>query len=222
MLSSVNNNQPSFQGMYVIKGSAKGVDKASEMIYERCGSESKKLLDRIDAQFFGKKQPDYVEGFENINTLYLAPVYGKNQPQVHKLFATNEHVPNICNWYMTMLPHEKDPVAEKMKAVKIHKTPYGTFVEGDIRGIINGLKGKIQKIVEEIAPYREAEDAAKRGDMDKMSDFLIEYMKKIKQRMQEVRELATVPYEEPKVLNAKEVIAAIRDGRFDFVTGEIK
>lgn len=221
MLSGVNNNQPSFQGMYILKGKAKTVDRASQLISERCFDEIRVIHNRIRNQLTGEGIPEYVREFTDYNTLNLVPIYSENQPMVHKLIATNEHVPNICNWYEIMNPYEKDQLLVKMEEVRVIQTPNGTRVEGDIGGIIKGLQAKIQKIQQKMAPYLEAERAAQNGNMDKLSDFLIDCMQQIKQRLQEVRDLATVPYDEPKVLKAKEVINAIKENRFNFVTGEI-
>ena len=221
MLSGVNNNQPSFQGMYILKGKAKTVDRVSQLISERCFDEIRVIHNRIRNQLTGEQIPEYVREFTDYNTLNLVPIYSENQPMVHKLIATNEHVPNICNWYEIMNPYEKDQLLVKIEEVRVIQTPNGTRVEGDIGGIIKGLQAKIQKIQQKMAPYLEAERAAQNGNMDKLSDFLIDSMQQIKQRLQEVRDLATVPYDEPKVLKAKEVINAIKENRFDFVTGEI-
>ena len=221
MISNVNNNQPSFQGMYVLKGKAKTVRIAKEMIIDRCGGCFQIGRENM-AKILGKEvQKPYV-GFNDIETLNLVPIYSDSQSLVHQLVATNEHVPNVVNWYKTMLSGEKDPLVKKIEQVKVFKTPNGTIVEGDIGGIIKGLQAKMKMVSEKIAPYQEAERAAQNGNMDKMSDFLIDAMQQVKQRLQEVRDLATVPYSEPKVLKAKEVIDAIKNGRFDFITGEIK
>ena len=221
MLSSVNNNQPSFQGMYIIKGNAKNVEAAHRMIIDRCGGKFAELREAT-AKILGKPVQKSYSGFKDVETLNLVPIYSENQPHVHQLISTNEHVPNIENWNLTMNPPQRDPLDEMMKQVSVFQTPYGPRVEGNIRGIINGLQAKIKMIEEKMAPYKEAERTAQKGNMDKMSDFLIDCMQQIKQRLQEIRDLATVPYDEPKILNAKDVINAIKENRFNFITGEIK
>ena len=191
------------------------------MITDRCGGKFAELSE-FSAEILGKaKQKPYL-GFNDVATLNLIPIYSEHQPQVHQLVSTNEHVQNIVNWYSTMNPPQRDPLDEMMRQVKVFKTPNGTIVEGDIVGIIKCLQAKIKTIEYKMAPYKEAERAAQNGNMDKMSNFLIDAMQQVKQRLQEVCDLATVPYSEPKVLEAKEVIDAIKNGRFNFITGEIK
>ena len=222
MLSGVNNNQPSFQGMYILKGKAKTVNKAHRMIIDNCGGKYAELREFV-ANYCGKtvEEKPYV-GFNNIESLNLVNIYSDNQPMVHKLIATNEHVPNIVNWNLTMLPPQEDIMVELMEEPKAFMSPCGTNVDEKGRGLLNHLYSQIKMLHEEMAPYIEAERAAQRGNMDKISDFLIDSMQQLKQRLQEVRDLATVPYSEPKVLIAKDVINAIKENRFNFITGEIK
>ena len=57
MSSNVNNNQPSFHGMYILKGSAKSVRAASEMIKDRCGGEYAKIREHT-TKFLGETKSE--------------------------------------------------------------------------------------------------------------------------------------------------------------------
>ena len=47
-------------------------------------------------------------------------------------------------------------------------------------------------------------------------------MRKIKQKLSDVRNLAVVPYGKLNVLNVEDVLKAIKEHKFNFITGEIK
>ena len=65
----------------------------------------------------------------------------------------------------------------------------GSFMPmGSNHGNVSGVLADLRNT------YMEAEREALNGNMDKMSDFLINAMKTVKQRLQEVRDLSTVPY----------------------------
>ena len=54
-----------------------------------------------------------------------------------------------------------------------------------------------------------------------MSDFLIDSYLQAKERLQRFKETATVAMGEIKELNVSEVLKAIKENKFNFITGEI-
>lgn len=217
MLSRINNNQPAFKGMYIIKGKAKNVKNAAELIYNKCGSELNRTYDRMK-----HNNVSYFPILDEVRVLNLTDMYDENQPMAHVLIATNEHTPNIDNWRKTMTPPMRDKLKEKLEELTIERTPFGVIISGDIYGIAQEIQTRIRQFQEKAALYIEAKEAAKRGNDDLMCDFLIDSMMKMKQRLQEIRNLATVPYDNPEIIKATEVLKAIKEEKFNFITGEIK
>ena len=217
MLSRVNSTQPSFNGMYIIKGKANRVEAAKDLIIETCDTAVNTMISNLEG-----RNSRFYKNFDRVAVLDLNEIFTKNQPEVHTLIATNEHVSNIVNYRLTMELPEPDDLEEKIQNLKIQRTPFGVIVQGDIFGIQQGIREKIQELQAKIAPYLEAEKEAKRGNMDLMADFLIDNMRKIKQKLSDVRNLAVVPYGKLNVLNVEDVLKAIKEHKFNFITGEIK
>ena len=217
MLSSINNNQTTFQGMYIIKGKAKNVQKAAESIYNHCGSEINRAYNQMK-----NINVSYFPHLEEVKVLNLTDIYDENQPMVHTLIATNEHSKNIDNWRRTMIPPMRDKLKEKLEEMTVEKTPFGLIISGDIRCIAEEIQKRIQQFNEKMGPYHKAQEASKRGNNDLMYDFIIDRMMEVKQKLQEIRDLATVPYDDPKTIKAKDILKAIEEQKFNFITGEIK
>ena len=206
MFLSINNNQPSFQGAYIIKGVAQDVKKAKELIYKRCGDDVNKLF---------HPERHYANGFEECNYTFLTPIFDDAQPNVKAFIGTNEHSVNATNWYQKHLKPKKSLFARPMGV------PRRNMSRMELMAMIEETTKIINELQEKIAPFKRAQEALEHNDRDPMNDFLIDSYLQAKQRLAEIKEAATVAMDEIKELDALEVIKAIKERRFNFITGEI-
>ena len=83
------------------------------------------------------------------------------------------------------------------------------------------LEKRLVEIKQKIAPFKHAEECEKSGNSDPMCDILIDSYMQAKERLQQFKETATVAMGEIKELDAKEVLTAIKEKRFNFIDGVI-
>ena len=134
------------------------------------------------------------------------------QKNTQYLIATNEHYTNVINWNKKYLPSQQ---------TTLMKSPYvGQPVNW--REMIRITEEKIAEIQQKMAPYKHAKECEKNGNNDPMSDFLIDSYLQAKERLQQFKETATVAMDEIKELDVCEVLQAIKEKRFNFITGEMK
>lgn len=172
----------------------KGLSKDVDKAYGMVSDKCKTELSLFYDQMIAKKPREYCEGLKKVlNILLSEHSLGKNAPETRLLIATNEHCENICNWHNTM--HGWIPTPQPV-----------------IDRLVNA----------DLKEYADAREKLKRGDVDPMIDITAKNIESAKRRLQEVKDLATVPCGDIKELEAKEVIKAIKGKKFDFITGEIK
>ena len=190
------NQQNSVKNKLSFKGMyvIKGLSKDVDKAYGMVSDKCKTELSLFYDQMVAKKPREYCEGLKKVLNIILSEhSLGKNAPETRLLIATNEHCENVCNWHNTM--HGWGSVPQQVT---------DRLVDADLK------------------EYVEAREKLKQGDVDPMIDIAAKNIESAKRRLQEVRDLATVPCGEIKELNANDVINAIKEKRFDFITGEIK
>ena len=88
-----NSTSPKFGALYIIKGTANKVDKASTLIRRACNNEYVHEILNFEALAAGNKYeyPQKVlKNFTDCAYHYLTGVYGALQPLVQNLIATND------------------------------------------------------------------------------------------------------------------------------------
>jgi hypothetical protein len=201
----ISQNQPNFKGVYILKGISKDVAKAEEIIDRKCGDEFNRMFHK------GRK---FFPGFNKCTTINLTDRFDSNQKNVKCLFATNEHYPNVINYNKKYI----SPNIHLMPAAPYAHEPLSRDV---IIENINFLQNRISEIQQKRAPFKHAYECEKYGNNDPMSDFLIDSYMQAKERLLRFKETATVAMGEIKELNVSEVLKAIKENRFNFITGEI-
>ena len=201
----MSQNQPNFKGVYIIKGVCKDVEKAEEIIRRKCGDEFNRMFN---------KGRNFFPNFNKYTTLNLTDIFDSNQKNVKCLIATNEHYPNVINYNKKYISPNKPPMPEAPYAHQ--PLSRDVIIEN-----INFLQKRMAEIQQKMAPFKHAEECEKYGNNDPMSNFLIDSYLQAKERLQRFKETATVPMDEIKELNAKEVLTAIKEKKFNFINGEI-
>lgn len=203
--------QPNFQGMYVLRGVAKDVESATFLINEKCGEKFNRL-------FFPNRP--YFPGFYEMNHLNLQTFYSDNQQNFKRLIATNEHVPNIANWYQNYRPIKKITHTER----ELSNLTQTEEIMDQYR--LNQMLRLIQRVREEQsekkAIYRQAKKQKKLNNPEPMADLLIDLHLQAKKTLQQVKKCVVVPIEEIAELDVKTVLEAITKRRFNFITGVIE
>ncbi len=203
-----NSTQPNFKSLYIIKGTAKNVDKASTLIRKTCNNA---YVHDILAFEMGMAGMEYtppkkvLKNFTDCDYCYLTQVYSATQPLVQNLIATNEHVDIVKNYLL------KDIKESDYK----EETAEG-FDEGDLKIMI---LDKLEDEADAIEAYEFAEEKCKQGDSGPLTKFIVESQIKAKECLNKILEPHGISTEHIRTINALDVINAITNRQFDPIKG---
>ena len=142
---------------------------------------------------------DFCE-FQSIN---LQKVFSDNQSDVREFIATKDHCKNAKNWFTKYV------------------SPALLSVDRATRCSMNFAIRQRNKLAAKSINYFEAEEAMINGDEKPMKDFLRGKELEAQRTLQQIKDLATVPMGKIEELDARQVLTAIADNRFDFISGII-
>lgn len=212
-ITAYQNPRQNFKGAYVLNGFDGDIVIAVGLIADKC-----------DDEYNRTEHPDWhlYPGFNDFYTRYLHETYNDDtQPNVYKIIFTNEHIKNVKIWREKYGYQPRPPVIINATGPKgcvmdpIAGPRPETFVD-----VVHGIMKEIHEKI--YAPYIRAKEAFERGIKEPWYNLLIDLDQDAKRTLQQYIDCAVVPMEDVKVLDAKEVIKAIRNNKFNFITGVIK
>lgn len=191
---NVNSISPSFRALYMVEGTGREVINYGDDIKTQYEL-SNSLPDCIEMD-------DYIKDFD---LLYLTGLYGEEQSYAKLLVATNEDCDAISNW--------------DDKYVKPYKV--SDIVDPD-KGINWGKLGELlqyasQKYEEHANAVAEYEYSLR--DDNALLDFIAKNNTKASELLQQIKEFTSKTIQTFKF---KDVMEAIKEGRFNIATGEMK
>ncbi len=134
--------------------------------------------------------------FHDYDYVNLQPIFSKNQQNVKYLITTNKHCKNAESW-------RKIYESDKSKRTEL------------------SVLERVVTCVKKMNPYFYAQEEMDRNNNAPMEKMLNNLAKKAERTLKQVKKCAVEPMGDVKVLDAKEVIKAIRNKRFNFITGVI-
>jgi len=201
-----NSTSPNFKGIYIVKGTARNVERASDMIRRACNSTAVHELLAFEANLSGKtyEAPKQVlRDFTDCLYCYLTNVYDTLQPLVQNLIATNEDTEIISEYLGKSF--EDSETGEILNAEEVQALLYET----------------IEKQEEGMDKYESAKEACYRGDSSALADIVVKSQIEAKNNLKEALAPYEIPTSEVPVLNAENIIEAIDEERFDYINGHI-
>lgn len=201
-----NSTSPNFKGIYIIKGPAYKVEKASDMIRRACNNTAVHELLALEANLSGKtyEAPKQVlRYFTDCLYCYLTNVYDTLQPLVQNLIATNEDTEIISEYLGKSF--EDSETGEILNAEEAQALLYEI----------------IEKQEEGMDKYESAKEACYRGDSSALADIVVKSQIDAKNNLKEALAPYEIPTSEVPVINAENIIEAINEERFDYINGHI-
>ena len=203
-----NSTSPNFKGIYIIKGPAYKVEKASNMIRRACNNQSVHDLLAFEAEMEGRtyEYPKQVlKNFTDCMYCYLTNVYDKLQPLVQNLIATNEDTEIITEYLGDYLEISDEAEADNYS--------------------IDEVKGFISKIINEheenMVAYQEAKEKCYNGDSSALANIVVKSQIESKEKLNEILEPYGIAQEEIPVISADKAIECMENNLFHYETGRV-
>lgn len=203
-----SSTQPNFKSLYIIKGTAKNVDRASTMIRRACNNAYvQNILDlemnMAGAEYIAPKK--VLKNFTNCDYCYLTQVYSATQPLVQNLIATNEHA-DIVKEYMLKKVEESGFSQDEADDINLE----------DLKVM---LIDKLDEEADAIEAYEIAEEQCKQGDAAPLTQFLLDTQIKAKDCLANILRPHNLSAKNIRSISAEDIITAFANRQFDPILG---
>ena len=200
------NNGPNFNGLYIVKGTNKRVDKVTMMIRSVCNNSQVQDTLAFEAEANGMNYIAPLKLLKNFTDCayhYLTGAYGVLQPLTQNLIATNEHADIIKDFMLRKtLDFGSEPLSIKMLEEKILDLLLGSEEENEA--------------------YEYAKEQCDKGNAKPLADFVVQSQIKAKKCLNEILEPCGYSASDIKVLNVDDVLESMEKGQFNPVTGALE
>jgi len=211
----INNTNLSvnFKGMYIVKGSNKDIETISNAIELKANVNANK--------WYSIPKKDALQDYDE---LHLVPDTKFTNSIVERLFFTNKHCSNFKNYcyYNNINDIMELDMNEICSAAKESGNITKTLRK--VSSISNQQKLNIQEVMNrDEFVMRKLENGNISIDkyldfFSTVRDYFVNYSRKT---IDEIKKVASVPFNEVAVLDAKDVLKAVKNDSFDFVNGRI-
>ncbi|MBE7711244.1 MAG: hypothetical protein E7Z92_03790 [Cyanobacteria bacterium SIG31] len=209
----VNNSiNPSFKGLYIIKGTGKKVARATSLICEKCSDPVMQEILREQAKIVGVKYnpQNIIPNFLGVTYHALTGYFDEKQPLVKNIIATNEHTPIVDEYQI------KEGNFQFLNDIE-------DFNEAELEMMKNCFINELHKFQRDLYNYETAQkECFEKGNSSLLTKFIINKAIEAKKILNKMLIPHKINPAEIKTLDADTVLDAIYQDKFNCIDGSFK